>query len=90
MERRSHNGKLKLIRNVLEREATGARPEDSDRDDNHKHSEGDQSEHSCNCGTDRMCQRSVWICKEQALWLVRRVILRYTLIERNNPVVPRL
>jgi len=36
MERRSHNGKLKLIRNVLEREATGARPEDSDRDDNHK------------------------------------------------------
>ena len=26
MERRSDNGRLKLIRNLLEREATGARP----------------------------------------------------------------
>ena len=29
--------------------------------------------------SDRMCQRSAWICKEQALWLVSRGVLLYIL-----------
>jgi hypothetical protein len=36
---------------------------------------------------DRMCQSSVWICKEQAFWLVSRVVLLYILIERKDPAV---
>jgi hypothetical protein len=36
---------------------------------------------------DRMCQTSVWICKEQALPLVSRGILLYILIERTDLVV---
>jgi len=36
-------GKPRLIRNLFEREATGARPEDSDRDDDHEHSQRDES-----------------------------------------------
>jgi len=35
------------MRNLFKREATGTRPEDSDRDDDHEHSEGDQSKDSC-------------------------------------------
>src|ERR1700730_7260986 len=35
--------KLKLIGNLFKREAACARPEDSHRDDDHEHSEGDQS-----------------------------------------------
>jgi hypothetical protein len=36
---------------------------------------------------DRICQRSVWICQEQAFWLVSHVVLLYTLIERKDPTV---
>ena len=39
---------------------------------------------------DRMCQRSVWICKEQALWLVSRGVLLYILIERKDPAASSL
>ncbi len=28
-------------------------------------------------GEDRICQTSVWICKEQAFWLVSAVVLLY-------------
>src|SRR5882762_8883261 len=40
-----------LIRNLFEREATRARPENSDRDDDHEHSEGDKSKNSCSSKT---------------------------------------
>jgi hypothetical protein len=33
---------------------------------------------------DRICQTSVWICKEQAFWLVTGVVLLYTLIEEKR------
>ena len=35
----------------------------------------------------RICQTSVWICKEQAFWLVSRVVLLYILIVRRGPAV---
>jgi hypothetical protein len=38
----------------------------------------------------RICQMSVWICKEQAFWLVSRGVLLYTLIERRDPAVSSL
>jgi two-component system, OmpR family, sensor histidine kinase CpxA len=31
-----------------------------------------------------MCRRSVWICKEQAFWLVSRGVLLYTVIEEKR------
>jgi hypothetical protein len=37
---------------------------------------------------DRICQTSVWICKEQAFRLVSAIVLLYTLIERKDPAVP--
>jgi hypothetical protein len=40
--------------------------------------------------TDRMCQRSVWICKEQAFWLVSGSVLRYILTERKDMAVSSL
>ena len=43
--------KHRLIRNLFKREAAGARPENSDRNDDHEHSEGDQSKHSCTSRT---------------------------------------
>jgi hypothetical protein len=33
---------------------------------------------------DGICQTSVWICKEQAFWLVTGVVLLYTLIEEKR------
>ena len=33
---------------------------------------------------DRICQTSVWICKEQAFWLVTGVVLLYTLMEEKR------
>jgi hypothetical protein len=36
---------------------------------------------------DRIRQTSVWICKEQAIWLVGAIVLLYTLIERRDPAV---
>jgi hypothetical protein len=36
---------------------------------------------------DRICRKFVWICKEQAFWLVSAVELLYTHIERNDPAV---
>jgi len=38
-------------------------------------------------GADRICRTFVWICKEQAFWLVSAVELLYTLIERSDPAV---
>jgi hypothetical protein len=35
-----------LVRNLFEREAAGARPENADRDDYRKHSEGDKNKNS--------------------------------------------
>jgi hypothetical protein len=34
---------------------------------------------------DRICQTSVWICKEQAFWLVSAIVLLYILIDRKDP-----
>jgi hypothetical protein len=36
---------------------------------------------------DGICQTSVWICKEQAFWLVGAIVLLYTLIGRKDPAV---
>jgi hypothetical protein len=43
--------------------------------------------HSTRDGADRICRTFVWICKEQAFWLVSAVELLYTLIERSDPAV---
>jgi hypothetical protein len=37
--------------------------------------------------TDMICKTFVWICKEQAFWLVSGVVLLYILIERKDPAV---
>jgi hypothetical protein len=42
------------------------------------------------CNADGMCQRSVWICKEQSFWLVSRGVLLYILIEGKDPAVSSL
>ena len=40
-------------------------------------------------GADKICRTFVWICKEQALWLVSTVELLYTVIKRSDPTVSR-
>src|ERR1700736_3563909 len=48
---RSQQRKPRLIRNLFECEATGVRSEHSDRDDDHGHSDRDQSKNSCSSKT---------------------------------------